>query len=102
MWPFNRKAKAARRVYRSPLGTYHDPLKVRRDLELLSDGAVAGWVEEQRAGSLDADEKVLGVVRAAFGFAPIDRDTGAGVTDTEALTAFADYQEYLAGKGGRG
>lgn len=91
-------------AYRCPVTrTYHDPLHVRRALYLGSSGEFNEWLVAQRdkdvAVAFTTHEKLLPVVREAFGFAPLDTNTGRGVTDEEVIRAMSAYLRWLEGKG---
>lgn len=90
-------------VYKCPVfEDYHDPLSVRRKLYLLSGGDIMAWLDDQKGDDItlvmQTHEKLLPVVREAFGLPPIDRDMGAGVSDERALQVLSHFVRWLEGK----
>lgn len=53
------------------------------------------WALATLLTALDAQEKVLAVVRAAFGLPPFDPETGAGCVEATCLAAMNAYLEWL-------
>lgn len=90
-------------IYQCPVfSDFHDPLAVRRKLYLMSGGDVVALIDQQKSDDLtvvmQAHEKLLPIVRAAFGLPPIDRTTGAGVSDERALQVLENFMRWLEGK----
>lgn len=90
-------------IYQCPVfEDYHDPLAVRRALFLKSGGEFNDWLAEQRsedvATMMRAHEKLLPVVREVFKLPPIDKKTGIGVADQQALDVLSAFLRWLEGK----
>lgn len=93
-------------IYRDPLtGTAYDPLRVHRRLVVGSKNEFNLWLRDHRGEdelkALAADDKILPVVRDAFGLPPVSPD-GGGITDAQAFMILERYLEYARGKGQRG
>lgn len=72
-----------REIYRDPVtGTYLDPLAVQRKLLVGSRGQVNAWIAEQRGedevAAMVAEEKLVPLIRQAFGLREINPTTGDG------------------------
>lgn len=84
-------------------GDFHDPLAVRRKLYLGSGKQFNKWLEDQRSGdtatAMLAHEKIIPLVREAFGLPPIDHLTGYGVADEQVLLVLTAFLRWLEGKG---
>lgn len=90
-------------IYQCPLFTdWHDPIAVRRKLYLGSGEQFNVWLEEQRgadvAAAMRAQEKLIPVVREAFKLPPIEKRSGAGVSDEQALQVLDLFLRWLEGK----
>lgn len=84
-------------------GDFHDPIAVRRKLLLLSDGSLNDWLTEAQSDDIltqaRAYERLVPVVREAFGLPPVDRVTGHGVTEDRVIAVVNAFVEWLEGKG---
>lgn len=102
-----------------PTITKHaDPLKIRRDLMRKSGGQIDNWVDDwmsappssQENGgeqpspgivmatiqkNLQAEEKIIPVVREVFGLTPIDEATGIGVPEAIVLSVYTQFTNWL-------
>lgn len=90
-------------IYMCPVfEDYHDPLAARRALVLGSDGQFNAWLSEQRSPdavtAMRAHEKIIPLVRAVFKLPAVDRATGAGVADQQALDVLNHFLSWLEGK----
>lgn len=83
-----------RKIYKG-----RDPLPLWRALVKGSQGKVNEWIRARRGDDLlaaaDAEEKLVALARAVF-------ELPADALDQEALDTLADFNRWLAGKGGRG
>lgn len=82
-----------------------DPLRVLRQLRLLSGDQINAWIVAQRGEdelkSLEAEERIIPVVRTVFHM-PTAEDEPGGYTDRQCLEALNGFLEYLRGKEQRG
>lgn len=78
---------------------FYDPLRLKRRLQALlgseTQELLANW------GHLDAQERFLAAVRAAFDLPPFDQVTGGGATEEVVLGLWDGYNGWLK-KNGRG
>lgn len=94
-------------IYRCHVsGRFHDPLAVHRKLLLQSRGEINTWLRDQRGAdelaSLAAEDKLVPVIRAAFGLTPVDPANGSGTTDSNALRTLDFFLRWLEEKKVRG
>lgn len=106
-----------KKVYRSPVGTDHDPLAVQRTLVDATgnrlNALLADWqavhddgrgeirtpetVDKFAVLSVQAEGKLVKAARVAFGVKPFPEQT-----DAEALECLCDFLEWCEKKGERG
>lgn len=94
-------------IYKCPVTGHHfDPLSVQRKLLTLSKGQFNSWLADQRGDdelkAMEAEEKILPVVRSAFGFREIDKLTGAGEGTEVCLEVLSQYLQWVEVKKVRG
>lgn len=94
-------------VYQCPVfEDFHDPLFVRRELFLRSENRINEWLDAQAsedlAVALPAQAALLAVAREVFRLPPIDRATGHGVPDEQALNVLQHFLRWVEGKAKRG
>lgn len=94
-------------IYRCPItGFSYDPLDIQRKLLTSSRGQINRWLELQRGEdelvAMDAEEKILPVVRGAFGLESVDKLTGKGVGTEACLQALNAYLRWVEAKKAKG
>lgn len=94
-------------IYRCPVTAYYfDPLAVQRKLLLLSKGEVNSWLRDQRGddemAAFAADDKLVPVIRGAFGLQEVNRDTGQGHATSTCLSVLDHFLRYMDAKKEKG
>lgn len=85
-----------RQIYTCPFsGRKFDPLAVKRAIAKAAQGKFNELV------TADDTDGLIAVGRVAFGFAPVDPETGVGVLDATVYDALTAFTKWLAGKGQR-
>ena len=85
-------------IYKSPAGTFHDPLAVERRLRVVSkddlDKYLIMWEGDDDLQSLVAEENLVDFGRTAFGFEPLTES--GGVSEAVVLETLTHYLEWLS------
>lgn len=94
-----------RLIYVCPAtGGHFDPLAVKRRLLIAGKGVLnthfLAWGDKtvDPAKKAVAEEAIVAAGRAAFGLAPIDQKTGAGIGDARVIEAVTAFTRWLRGK----
>ncbi len=97
-------SEADRLIYKCPVTEKAlDPLALKRAITVASKNRFNAIVQEARSTDelvrATAEGQLVAVGRAAFGLAPIDPKSGAGVLDTVVLEAVTAFTRWLSKKG---
>jgi hypothetical protein len=104
-----------RLIYRYSNGEqdlFGDPLAIKRSLIQLAGGDLPGLIEKAvppdelnnqenpaaAAMRIDAEEKLVEIIRKAFQLPKVDPKTGSGVTDSMVWRVWDDFSEFLLGE----
>lgn len=93
-------------VYKSPLGTVHDPVQIANRLVVASQGRFNDfldvWYGEESTEGQRAEAALLVADsgRKAFNFSPLTEEGGVG--DGAVLEVVHDFMGFLSKKGSRG
>lgn len=79
-----------------------DPLALNRKIKALMGGNPAKLVEDYNSGiaevAFEAGERFFAAVREAFGLVAFDPETGDGMTESDCLKCWNDFQSWLKKK----
>lgn len=90
-------------IYKCPVtGYWFDPLAIQRRLLVGSKGNINTWIKEQRGEdeliALEAEERMLPVIRAAFGLVEVDKASGSGHPTELVLNTLTHYLQWAEAK----
>lgn len=85
---------------------YLDPLAIQRRLLIGSKGQVNSWLQAQRGAdevaAMEAEEKLVPLVRQAFGLKEVDPKTGEGHPTALCLKCLECYLSWAEAKKAKG